>query len=214
MSFMRYTAVTCGPSNFMKYKYNIRQALYTPPRETEIMVCITMYNEDEILLARTLKGIFDNIKNLTNRNDSKWGEDSWKKIVVCIISDGRVDLNKRSQELLTALGLYQDGYAKSKINDKSVKSHIYEYTSTVGIETINDKIHFCTNSSPVQFLFCLKEKIQEKLTRIDGVFNLSHLSSNQRLLCYWIVVRSHQRTHFIICGNHSTILMLQVHVVK
>lgn len=163
MSFMRYTAVTCGPSNFMNYKYNIRQALYSPPRETEIMVCITMYNEDEILLARTLKGIFDNIKNLTNRNDSKWGEDSWKKIVVCIISDGRVDLNKRSQELLTALGAYQDGYAKSKINDKSVKSHIYEYTSTVGIETINDKIHFCTNSSPVQFLFCLKEKNTRKI---------------------------------------------------
>lgn len=163
MSFMRYTAVTCGPSNFMNYKYNIRQDLYSPPRETEIMVCITMYNEDEILLARTLKGIFDNIKNLTNRNDPKWGEDSWKKIVICIVNDGRADLNKRSQALLTALGIYQDGYAKSKINDKSVKAHLYEYTSTVGIETINDRIHLCTNSSPVQFLFCLKEKNTRKI---------------------------------------------------
>lgn len=163
MSFMRYTACTCGPSNFMNYNYNLRQALIEPPRETEIMVCITMYNEDEILLARTLKGVFDNIKNLTSRNNATWGEDSWKKVVVCIINDGRLELNKRSEALLTALGIYQDGYAKSKINDRSVRSHIYEYTSTVGIDCINDKVHLTPNSTPVQFLFCLKEKNSRKI---------------------------------------------------
>ncbi|CAL1212165.1 unnamed protein product [Candida parapsilosis] len=163
MSFLRYTAATCGPSNYIKYKYNLRQALYEPRRETEIMVCITMYNEDEILLARTLKGIFDNIADLKKRSDSTWGDDSWKKVVVCIVSDGRIHLNKRTQILLSALGLFQDGYAKSKINDKPVKAHIYEYTSTVGIDTINDHVHLTPNSMPVQFLFCLKEKNARKI---------------------------------------------------
>lgn len=163
MSFMRYTAATCGPSNFQAFKYNIRQALYSPPRQTEILVCITMYNEDEILLARTLKGVFNNIKNLTNRSDPCWGEDSWKKITVCIINDGRAQLNKRSEKLLSALGVYQEGYAKSKINDKDVKAHIYEYTSTVGIDVVNDRVHLGPNSNPVQFLFCLKEKNSRKI---------------------------------------------------
>ena len=122
-----------------------------------------MYNEDEILLGRTLKGVFDNIKNLTNRSDPVWGDDSWKKIVVCIVNDGRLELNKRTQKLLTALGAFQDGYAKSKINDRTVNAHLYEYTSTVGIDVVNDRVHLCPNSNPVQFMFCLKEKNSRKI---------------------------------------------------
>ncbi|CAI5758352.1 unnamed protein product [Candida verbasci] len=163
MSFLRYTGATCGPSNFTKFGYNLRQGIYEPNRQTEIMVCITMYNEDEIFLAKTLKGVFDNIKDLTNRNDPKWGDDSWKKIVVCIINDGRLELNKRTEILLSSLGIFQEGYAKSKINDKSVKAHIYEYTSTVGIDSINEQVYLTSNSTPVQFIFCLKEKNQRKI---------------------------------------------------
>lgn len=163
MAFLRYSAVTCGPSNFIKYKYNLRQALYAPPRETEILVCITMYNEDEILLGKTLLGVFENIKNLTNRADPVWGEESWKKIVICIINDGRMELNKRTEILLSSLGLFQEGYAKSKINNKSVKAHLYEYTTTVGIDKVNDRVHLCNNSTPVQMIFCLKEKNGRKI---------------------------------------------------
>jgi chitin synthase len=182
MAFMRYTAVTCGPSNYLKFGYNIRQALYTPPRETEIMVCITMYNEDEILLARTLKGVFDNIKNLTSRSDPAWGEESWKKVVIVIVNDGRLEFNKRSQLLLSALGLFQEGYAKSKINDKSVKAHIYEYTSTVGIDVVNDKVHLCPNSSPVQFIFCLKEKNTRKINSHRWAFQAFGPTLNPRVV--------------------------------
>ncbi|KAI3402528.2 hypothetical protein KGF56_004620 [Candida oxycetoniae] len=164
MKFLRYTAATCGPSNYTKFNYNLRQALYEPHRETEIMIMITMYNEDENLLARTLKGVFENVSDLSRRSDATWGEDSWKKIVICIVSDGRLQLNKRTQTLLTALGIYQDGYAKSKINDKSVKAHIYEYTSAVGIDTITDhNVNLCTNENPIQFIFCLKEHNLRKI---------------------------------------------------
>ncbi|CAN3365336.1 chitin synthase 1 [Diutina catenulata] len=163
MSFMRYTGVTCGPSNFIKHNYSLRQELYAPPRETEIMVCITMYNEDEVLLGRTLLGVFENIKNLTARADPVWGEDSWKKIVVTIVNDGRVEFNKRAEALLTALGVFQEGYAKSKINNRQVKAHLYEYTTTVGIDAVNERVHLNNNSTPVQMVFCLKEKNTRKI---------------------------------------------------
>ncbi|CAN3371722.1 hypothetical protein DIURU_002935 [Diutina rugosa] len=163
MSYMRYTGVTCGPSNFIHYNYSLRQELYSPPRETEIFVVITMYNEDEVLLGRTLLGVMENIKNLTNRADPVWGEDSWKKVVVCIVGDGRVEFNKRAEALLTALGLFQEGYAKSKVNNRQVKAHLYEYTTTVGIDAVNERVHLNNNSTPVQLMFCLKERNSRKI---------------------------------------------------
>lgn len=163
MTYLRYSAVTCGPSNFVKFNYNTRQSIYSPPRETEIMVCITLYNENEILLARTLKGVFENINNLTKRKNPKWGENAWKRIVVCIVCDGRMVFNERTKALLTAMGIYQEGYAKSSIDEKAVRSHVYEYSSPVGIDKINDKVHLCANNTPVQYLFCLKEKNSRKI---------------------------------------------------
>lgn len=163
-SFLRYSGVTCGPSNFVKFNYNIRQKIYDPARDTELMVCITMYNENEILLGRTLKGVFDNIRDLTSRRNATWGEGSWKKVVVVIVNDGRLQLNERTQWLLTALGLYQEGYAKSKVNSRKVKAHVYEYTTAVGIDRVtNDRVHLCAGSTPVQLLFCLKEKNARKI---------------------------------------------------
>lgn len=163
-SFVRYSGVTCGPSNFGKFNYNLRQLMYSPPRETEIMVCITMYNEDEILLGRTLKGVFDNIKDLTNRTDPVWGDGLWKKVTVVIVNDGRIQLNERTQKLLTAMGVFQHGYAKSKVNDRPVKAHLYEYTTTVGIERVSkERVYLNVSLTPVQLLFCLKEKNARKI---------------------------------------------------
>lgn len=163
-SFVRYSGVTCGPSNFGRFRYDLRQLLYLPPRETEIMVCITMFNEDELLLARTLKGVFDNIRDLSRRKDPTWGDGLWKKVTVVIVNDGRLQLHERTQKLLTALGVFQDGYAKSKVNDKPVKAHVYEYTTTVGIERVlNDRVYLSVGDMPVQMVFCLKEKNARKI---------------------------------------------------
>lgn len=163
-SFVRYLGVTCGPSNFANFNYNLRQNMYSPPRETEIMVCITMYNEDEVLLGRTLQGVFENLKNLTRRTDEVWGDGSWKKVTVVIVNDGRLQLNERTQKLLSALGVYQEGYAKSKVNNKLVKAHLYEYTTTVGVERVSDdRVYLNVSLTPVQLMFCLKEKNARKI---------------------------------------------------
>ena len=50
-------------------------------RETELLIGVTMYNEDEVLLTRTLHGIMKNISHLCKREKSKvWGKDGWKKV--------------------------------------------------------------------------------------------------------------------------------------
>ncbi|KAK6461187.1 Chs2 chitin synthase [Scheffersomyces coipomensis] len=164
-SYMRYTAVTCGPSNFYRDGYILRPNHYPIQRQTELMIVVTMYNEDDILLARTLKGVFKNIKHLESKKRSKvWGAGSWKKVVVCIVSDGRSKINERAQALLASLGVYQEGLAKSTVDDKNVQAHVYEYTTRVGISSVTDTVKLTTEKIvPVQLLFCLKEQNAKKI---------------------------------------------------
>lgn len=166
--YTRYTAVTCGPSNFVRNEYFLTQAIFPRPRETEIMVVVTLYKEDDVQLARTLKGVFANIKYLQAQKTGFWGDgEAWKKIVVCIVSDGRDVINKRALALLTGLGVYQGLYATEEVKDKKVKAHIFEHTSLIGITKILDeeKLVQLTGDKavPVQILFCLKEENAQKI---------------------------------------------------
>lgn len=165
--FMRYQAVTCEPNELARENFTVRQLKYLRPRQTELMIVITMYNEDHILLGRTLKGVMDNIKYMIRKkNSSTWGPDAWKKIVVCIVSDGRSKINEKSLALLSSLGCFQDGFAKDEINDKSVAMHVYEHTTMVNIADVNSHgIELKCNQStvPIQLLFGLKEKNQKKI---------------------------------------------------
>ena len=161
---MRYTAATSDPSGFFDENYTLRQKLFSKPRHTELFVVVTMYNEDDLLLARTLIGVFKNIEYMCKRTESKtWGKDAWKKIVVCVVSDGRSKINPRSRALMAGLGVFQEGIAKQQVNGKDVTAHIYEYTTQVGMVIQNDSVSLKMKQQPVQILFCLKEKNQKKI---------------------------------------------------
>lgn len=122
MTKMRYTAATCDPDQFMSSKYSLRQYLYN--RHTELFIVMTMYNEDEGLFVKTMNAyvvfryfahmaylnkvqrVIKNIAHLCSRSSSKmWGPEGWKKVVVCIVSDGRKKINKRTLQVLTLVGL-------------------------------------------------------------------------------------------------------------
>jgi Glycosyltransferases, probably involved in cell wall biogenesis len=162
---MRYSAATCDPADFFEERFTLRQKLFAKPRNTELFIVVTMYNEDDFLFARTMSGVFKNIDHMCSRTSSKtWGKDSWKKIVVCIISDGRAKINPRTRAVLAGLGVYQDGIAKQQVNGKDVTAHIYEYTTQVGLEVKGTQVHLKPRSGPpVQLIFCLKEKNQKKI---------------------------------------------------
>lgn len=161
---MRYSAATGDPSEFYEQNFTLRQRLFSKPRPTELFIAVTMYNEDEILFARTMIGVFKNIEYICSRRNSKtWGPDAWKKIVVCIISDGRAKINPRTRALLAGLGVYQEGIAKQQVNGKDVTAHIYEYTTQVGMKIKDGVVQLIPKQQPVQLLFCLKEKNQKKI---------------------------------------------------
>jgi chitin synthase len=124
---MRYSAATCDPSDFDAERFTLRQKLFAKPRHTELFIVVTMYNEEDELFARTMIGVIKNIEYMNSRTNSKtWGKDAWKKIVVCVVSDGRAKINPRTRAVLAALGVYQDGIAKQQVNGKDVTAHIYE----------------------------------------------------------------------------------------
>lgn len=176
---LRYTAVTCDPDDFVERGYKLRQNLPKTMRETELFICVTMYNENEVDFARTMHGVMRNIMHFCSRTKSRtWGKEGWQKIVVCIISDGRQKVHPRTLDALAALGVYQDGIAKNLVNNKEVKAHVYEYTTQVSLDSDLKFKGAEKGIVPCQVIFCLKEKNQKKLNSHRWFFNAFGRSLN------------------------------------
>lgn len=169
---MRYTAVTCDPNDFVDKGYKLRQNIGSTERETELLICVTMYNENEIDFTRTMHGIMRNIAHFCSRTKSRtWGKDGWQKIVVCIISDGRSKVHPRTLDALAAMGCYQEGIAKNMVNQKEVQAHVYEYTTQVSLDSDLKFKGAEKGIVPCQMIFCLKEKNLKKLNSHRWFFN-------------------------------------------
>ena len=169
---MRYTAVTCDPDDFTLKGYKLRQNIGNTMRDTELFICVTMYNEDEIDFTRTMHGVMRNISHFCSRSKSRtWGKDGWQKIVVCIVSDGRRKVHPRTLDALAAMGVYQDGIAKNLVNQKEVTAHVYEYTTQVSLDADLKFKGAEKGIVPCQMIFCLKEKNQKKLNSHRWFFN-------------------------------------------
>jgi chitin synthase len=169
---MRYTAVTCDPDDFVEKGYKLRQNIGTTARETELFICVTMYNENEIDFTRTMHAVMKNVSHFCSRSKSRtWGERGWEKIVVCIVSDGRQKVHPRTLDALAAMGVYQDGIAKNLVNGKEVQAHVYEYTTQVSLDSDLKFKGAEKGIVPVQMMFCLKEKNAKKLNSHRWFFN-------------------------------------------
>ncbi|MCJ1267584.1 Chitin synthase, class 2 [Lobaria immixta] len=169
---MRYTAVTCDPDDFVPRGYKLRQNIGNTMRDTELFICVTMYNEDEIDFTRTMHGVMRNIAHFCSRSKSRtWGKDGWQKIVVCIVSDGRRKVHPRTLDALAAMGVYQDGIAKNLVNQREVTAHVYEYTTQVSLDADLKFKGAEKGIVPCQIIFCLKEKNQKKLNSHRWFFN-------------------------------------------
>ncbi|GBC10518.1 hypothetical protein RclHR1_00970019 [Rhizophagus clarus] len=168
---VRYTACTCDPNDFQKEKYVLRQQIYNR-NQIEIFIVITMYNEDAELFARTFYGVVKNIHELCKRERSRvWGSEGWKKVVVCVVSDGFEEINKTTKAYLSAIGAFQEGVVKKEVNKKPVTAHIFEYTSQLCLDPdmkpVGEKVGF----TPIQILFCLKEENTKKINSHRWFFN-------------------------------------------
>lgn len=169
---MRYTAVTCDPDDFVSRGYQLRQNISNTNRETELFICVTMYNENEIDFTRTIHAVMKNVSHFCSRTKSRtWGENGWQKIVVCIVADGRIKVHPRTLDALAAMGIYQDGIAKNLVNQKEVQAHVYEYTTQVSLDSDLKFKGAEKGIVPCQMIFCMKEKNAKKLNSHRWFFN-------------------------------------------
>lgn len=96
---MRYTAVTCSADEFSVKGYSLRQQELK--RITEIFIVVTMYNEDDFLFCKSMQALMKNVAYLCSRTRSTtWGPEGWKKVLICIVSDGRAKVNSRVLDVL------------------------------------------------------------------------------------------------------------------
>ena len=174
---MRYTAATCDPNDFtLKNGYDLRPRMYN--RHTELLIAITYYNEDKVLLSRTLHGVMQNIRDIVNlKKSSFWnrGGPAWQKIVVCLVFDGIEKADKNVLDVLATIGVYQDGVIKKDVDGKETVAHIFEYTTQLSVTPNQQLIRPVDDSPqtlpPVQFIFCLKQKNSKKINSHRWLFN-------------------------------------------
>ena len=174
---MRYTAATCDPNDFtLKNGYDLRPRMYN--RHTELLIAITYYNEDKVLLSRTLHGVMQNIRDIVNlKKSSFWnrGGPAWQKIVVCLVFDGIEKADKNVLDVLATIGVYQDGVVKKDVDGNETVAHIFEYTTQLSVTPNQQLIRPVDDGPqtlpPVQFIFCLKQKNSKKINSHRWLFN-------------------------------------------
>ncbi|KAI8803323.1 chitin synthase-domain-containing protein, partial [Cladochytrium replicatum] len=177
----RYTAVTCDPDDFGKPAsgYTLRQKLLK--RETELMIIMTMYNEDEELFCKTLMSVFRNIAFMCSKTCNKsWGPQGWQNVVVTIVSDGRAKVHPRVLAVLGLMGVWHDHVVKTSVPvisesgetaERNVAAHLFEFTTQVGVDPDMRVRTHRDGLVPVQILFCLKEKNAKKINSHRWAFN-------------------------------------------
>lgn len=176
-SHIRYTAATCDPDDFTPAEgYSLRGLEYG--RETEILICITYYNEDKQLLSRTLYGIMQNIRDICNLRKSEFWDgpnEAWKKIQVVLVMDGIEPCDKNVLDVLATMGCYQDGIMKRKVNGEDTVAHIFEYTTQLCVLP-NQKLVRPEDGNedslpPIQMTLCIKQQNTKKINSHRWVFN-------------------------------------------
>ena len=167
---MRYTAAPATQMTLDQKLTLLRPVLFG--RKTELFIAMTMYNEDEILFARTMTAVMKNIAHLCQRQNSRtWGPNGWEKVVVCVIADGRQKIHPKVLNSLGIMGVYQDNIAKNSVNSVPTTAHVFEYTAQLCLDTeLNARNHH-QGMVPVQIIFCLKEKNAKKLNSHRWFFN-------------------------------------------
>lgn len=174
---MRYTAATCDPNDFtLKNGYDLRPRMYN--RHTELLIAVTYYNEDKVLLSRTLHGVMQNIRDIVNLKKSTFwnkGGPAWQKIVVCMVFDGIDKTDKNVLDVLATIGVYQDAVVKKAVGENETVAHIFEYTTQLSVTPSQQLIRPLDDSPqtlpPVQMIFCVKQKNSKKINSHRWLFN-------------------------------------------
>jgi chitin synthase len=82
---------------------------------------------------------------------------------VCIVADGRKNVDPRVLDCLASLGCYQEGAMTNSVKGEAVTAHLFEYTTSFAL---NGDLHFKYPDKgicPTQIILCIKEKNVSRL---------------------------------------------------
>ncbi|KAJ2897269.1 hypothetical protein MKZ38_004823 [Zalerion maritima] len=174
LTSLDYTSITVDPQHVkVSNGHTLRQRGYLKPRVTEILVGVTVYNENKKLLCRTLHAVIQNIRELCMRQNSKiWGQESWKKVVVCIIADGIEAVDPGVLDVLATLGLYQDGLCRKRSEDGSeIVGHLFEYSTQLSVTEDLVLAEPGLETPPTQLMLLLKPSNCGKLNSYRWLYS-------------------------------------------
>ena len=162
----RYTALTETADNFGDTSIHtgvLRQNFLN--RDTELFVIITLYNEDDTQLLKTLRAVVKSIAYLCHpKTPRSWGPNGWTNVVVCIVADGIANVHQRVISLLSVLGVYPAGIRlPDSVNDEPVQCHLFEFTTQISLDGAYQIRALADDLPPMQLILCLKSKNLRKV---------------------------------------------------
>ncbi len=126
----RYTpVVTEDPRDFGVDGYTLR--LQREDRRIRLLVCVTLYNEDQDTLRKTLLGVCDNLEVLYEKfalADGRKGMD-WQEVAVVIIQDGLANADASVIAAATVQGFFSPVVLQSDVLGTPTSCHLFEYTA-------------------------------------------------------------------------------------
>ncbi|XXG96420.1 hypothetical protein Hte_002702 [Hypoxylon texense] len=171
------TPVTVDPNDFtLKNGYDLRPRMFN--RHTEHFVCVTYYNEDKVMLSRTIHSLFENIRDIYNlKKTTFWnkGGISWQKMVVCIVMDGIEACDDTALDVLATMGVYQDGIMRSSVDGVPVTAHLFECTTQLSVSGDQRLVRPTDDGPmtlpPVQLMLCIKTQNAGKINSYRWIYN-------------------------------------------
>ncbi|CAH0475052.1 unnamed protein product [Peronospora belbahrii] len=167
---MWYTPVYCPhPIDFSNLGYRLR--CVETGRRPRLMICITMYNEGPQQLKATLEKLANNLAYMKEQqtecekilSGAFVGDEIWRNVLVCIVADGREQVNDKMLNYLEAIGLYDEDLLTINSAGIGAQCHLFEHTLQL---SVNGK-----SMLPIQTLFALKENKSSKLESHHWYFN-------------------------------------------
>lgn len=153
MLYNALTHSTGDPREFPSRKFNL-----STEKQPLLFIAITMYNEGLDEVALTVRGVCENLRALVFKTGD---ENIWKRVAICIVSDGREKANQKTLDYLKDIGVYD----ASKVTDtlklfksESIGAHLFENKAV-----FEDNPELSTVFPPLQMMFCLKEHNGGKL---------------------------------------------------
>jgi cellulose synthase/poly-beta-1,6-N-acetylglucosamine synthase-like glycosyltransferase len=146
---LRYTAVsTFEPKQFNFCGYRLR--CFSLSYKVKLMICITLDDQEPEELKRTLRGINENVKHLSEVE----GAEMWQKVVVCILVDGKNEASENTLSYAASLGLYDtDMMQETDAKGNPIALHLFEYSAQ-----FLEQESFNQFYAPLQIIFAVKKQ--------------------------------------------------------